>query len=64
MQRRYDLGAASYFELLLADQNSQQTRINLIEANAQRLVNSAAFYQAMGGGGLNDREAAMRCHLP
>ncbi len=50
MQRRYALGAASYFELLIAQQQSQQTRINLIEAQAQRLVDSAAFYQAMGGG--------------
>lgn len=52
MQRRYALGAVSYFELLVAQQQSQQTRINLIEAQAQRLVDSAAFYQAMGGGGI------------
>ena len=53
MQRRYALGAGSYFELLIAQQQSQQTRINLIEAQAQRLVDSAAFYQAMGGGGVD-----------
>jgi NodT family efflux transporter outer membrane factor (OMF) lipoprotein len=53
MQRRYALGAGSYFELLIAQQQLQQTRINLIEAQAQRLVDSAAFYQAMGGGGVS-----------
>ncbi len=60
MQRRYALGAASYFELLIAQQQSQQTRINLIEAQAQRLVDSAAFYQAMGGGGPSNSEAVAK----
>ncbi|MHB8810905.1 MAG: TolC family protein, partial [Desulfobulbaceae bacterium] len=50
MQRRYALGAASYIEMLVAEQQSQQTRINLIEARSRRLINSAALYQAMGGG--------------
>ena len=50
MQRRYALGAASYIQLLVAEQQSQQTRINLIEARSRRLINSAALYQAMGGG--------------
>jgi NodT family efflux transporter outer membrane factor (OMF) lipoprotein len=63
-QRRYALGAVSYFELLIAQEQSQQTRINLIDAQAQRLVNSAAFFQAMGGGVLNEGEADMRCNLP
>lgn len=57
MQRRYSLGAASYFELLLAQQQAQQTRINLVETQAQRLVDSAAFYQAMGGGILHNERA-------
>lgn len=56
MERRYALGAVSYLELLIAQQQSQQTRINLIEAQTQHLVDSAAFYQAMGGGGLNNSE--------
>ncbi|MFH2124090.1 MAG: efflux transporter outer membrane subunit [Pseudomonadota bacterium] len=49
VQRRYELGAASYVQLLIAQQQAQQTRINLIEAQARRLVDSAALYQAMGG---------------
>jgi NodT family efflux transporter outer membrane factor (OMF) lipoprotein len=50
MERQYKLGAASYVQLLVAQQQAQQLRINLIAAQAQRLVDSAALYQAMGGG--------------
>ncbi|MDT8440274.1 MAG: efflux transporter outer membrane subunit [Desulfuromonadales bacterium] len=49
MQRRYRLGAASYVQLLIAQQQARQTQIDLIDAQAQRLVDSAALYQAMGG---------------
>lgn len=49
VQRQYALGAASYVQQLIAQQAAQQTRINLIAAQAQRLVDSAALYQAMGG---------------
>ncbi len=50
VQRQYALGTASYVQQLIAQQAAQQTRINLIAAQAQRLVDSAALYQAMGGG--------------
>jgi len=50
IQRQYALGAASYVQLLIGQQQAQQTKILLIEAQANRLVDSAAFYQAMGGG--------------
>jgi len=59
MRCRYDLGAVSYFELLTAEQQSQQTKINLIEIQAQRFVNCAAFYQAMGAGDLNNNNPAV-----
>jgi outer membrane protein TolC len=49
-RRRYALGAASYVELLIAEQAAAQVRIDLIGARAQRLVDSAALYQAMGAG--------------
>lgn len=48
-QRRYGLGAASYYDLLIAQQARQHTQLDLIEAQAKRLTNSVAFYQAMGG---------------
>lgn len=50
VQSQYKLGASSYVQLLIAQKQAQQTRINLIGAQAQRLVDSAALYQAMGGG--------------
>jgi len=59
MQRQYALGAASYVQLLTAQQQAQQNRINLIAAQAQRLVDSAALYQAMGGGGSTSVESLL-----
>ncbi len=50
VDQQYMLGAASYLQLLTAQQQAQQTRIGLIAAQAQRLSDSAALYQAMGGG--------------
>ena len=50
VQQQYLLGAASYLQLLTAQQQAQQTRIGLIAAQAARLADSAALYQAMGGG--------------
>lgn len=50
MRRQYALGAASYVQWLVAGQRAQQGRIDLIGAQAQRLADSAALYQAMGGG--------------
>lgn len=49
VQRQYSLGAASYVQLLVAQQQAEQTGINLIASQAQRLVDSASLYQAMGG---------------
>ena len=60
IQRRYQLGAASYVQLLIAQQQAQQTQIDLIEAQAQRLIDSAALYQALGSGRSSDGEALAR----
>ena len=50
VQQQYRLGTASYLQLLTAQQQAQETRISLIAAQAQRLADTAALYQAMGGG--------------
>lgn len=55
---RRALGAASDIHLLIAQQQRQQTRIALTAAQAQRLIDSVALYQAMGGG--SDAAAAAR----
>ena len=60
MQRQYSLGAAGYIQLLTAQQQAQQTRISLIEAQARRLADSVALYQAMGGGRTNNSEEPVR----
>ncbi len=60
IQRQYRLGAASYVQLLIAQQQAQVTQIDLIEAQARRLIDSVALYQAMGGGRSNDGEALVR----
>lgn len=49
IQQQYALGAASYVQLLQAQQQAQQVRINVLAIQAQRLVNTVALYQAMGG---------------
>lgn len=59
MQRQYALGAASYVQLLTAQQQAQQNRINLIAAQSQRLVDSAALYQALGGGWVTSVESLL-----
>ena len=51
VERQYALGAAGYIQLLVATQQAQNSRISLIAAQAQRLADSAALFQAMGGGG-------------
>jgi NodT family efflux transporter outer membrane factor (OMF) lipoprotein len=50
MQHQYRLGAASYVQLLIAQQQALQIQLDLFAAQAQRLVDSAALFQAMGGG--------------
>jgi NodT family efflux transporter outer membrane factor (OMF) lipoprotein len=58
MRRQYALGAVSYVELLIAEQSAHQNRIALIAAQAQRLIDSAALYQSMGGGVGKDEAAS------
>jgi NodT family efflux transporter outer membrane factor (OMF) lipoprotein len=58
VQDQFRLGAASYLQLLVAQQQAQQTHIALITAQAARLADSAALYQAMGGGVLREPGAS------
>jgi outer membrane protein TolC len=44
----------SYLQLLTAQQQVQQTQIALATVQAQRLIDTAALYQAMGGGWKNE----------
>ncbi len=49
-RRRYALGAASYLQVVTLEQQSEQLRLPLIAAQAQRLLDTVALFQAMGGG--------------
>ena len=49
-QRQYNLGGISYLALLNAQQQYQQTHISLIQAKATRFADTAALFQALGGG--------------
>ena len=49
VKEEYKLGAANYLEVLSAQQQVQLNNLNLIEAQARRLIDATALYQAMGG---------------
>lgn len=49
-QRQWRDGYISYLALLSAEQACQQTRINLVQAQANRYADTAALFQALGGG--------------
>ena len=44
------LGAIAYLTLLNAERTYQQARINLVQAEASRYADTAALFQALGGG--------------
>lgn len=49
-RQQYQQGFVSYQTLLLAEQNYQLTTLTLAQAQAARLGDTAALYQALGGG--------------
>jgi len=49
-RERFELGAASYLTLLNAERQHQQARIVLVQAQAARFSDTAALFQALGGG--------------
>lgn len=55
-REQFTLGGDSYLQLLSAEQQYQQTRINRIQAQAARYTDTAALFQALGGGWWNTIE--------
>jgi len=53
-------GYIGTFELLAAQQSYQQARIALVEAEANRFADTAALYQALGGGWWHNAELGKR----
>ena len=61
-QRQYKDGYASYLSLLSAEQAYQQARISLVQAQANRYADTAALFQALGGGWWHRADLARNDH--
>jgi NodT family efflux transporter outer membrane factor (OMF) lipoprotein len=58
VQVQYKSGGANYLQVLSAEQTYQNTAIDLIKARAQRYADSAALFEALGGGWWNRSDIA------
>lgn len=56
---QYQAGGISYTALLNAEQTLQQARVSLAQAQAARFADTAALFQALGGGWWNEKSAAL-----
>jgi NodT family efflux transporter outer membrane factor (OMF) lipoprotein len=52
-QKQFQAGYANFLLLLSAEQTYQQAVINLVQAQANRYADTAALFQALGGGWWN-----------
>jgi outer membrane protein TolC len=57
-RRQLQDGYAGYLPLLGAEQAYQQARIGLVQAQANRYADTAALFQALGGGWWNQADPA------
>jgi NodT family efflux transporter outer membrane factor (OMF) lipoprotein len=57
-RREFHLGAISYLSLLTAEQTYQQARLSLVQAQASRFSDTAALFEALGGGWWNRTDVA------
>jgi NodT family efflux transporter outer membrane factor (OMF) lipoprotein len=55
---QYKSGAASYLQVLAAQQSYQSAAVALVKARAQRYADTAALFQALGGGWWNRSDVA------
>ena len=58
VQAQYKAGGASYLQVLTAEQTYQNAAIALVKARAQRYADTAALFQALGGGWWNRADVA------
>ncbi|HXZ25503.1 MAG TPA: efflux transporter outer membrane subunit [Nitrospiria bacterium] len=52
-QKQYDLGAVNFLALLAAQRQYRQAEVLMIQAQSQRYADTAALFQALGGGWWN-----------
>jgi NodT family efflux transporter outer membrane factor (OMF) lipoprotein len=57
VQSQYKSGGASYLQVLSSEQTYQTAAIALVKARAQRYADTAALFQALGGGWWNRNQA-------
>ena len=58
-KRQVELGDIGYVALLASEQAYQQALTNLVQAQANRYTDTAALFQALGGGWWNRTELAV-----
>jgi NodT family efflux transporter outer membrane factor (OMF) lipoprotein len=58
IQAQYKAGGASYVQVLSAEQTYQTAAVSLVKARAQRYADTAALFQALGGGWWNRADIA------
>jgi NodT family efflux transporter outer membrane factor (OMF) lipoprotein len=58
VQAQYKAGGASYLQVLTAEQTYQNAAVALVKARAQRFTDTAALFQALGGGWWNRTDVA------
>jgi len=59
-RQQWQTGYASYLAMLSAEQSYDQAVINLIQAQANRFADTAALFQALGGGWWNRADLAKK----
>jgi outer membrane protein TolC len=57
VQVQYKSGGASYLQVLSAEQTYQTAAVALVKARASRFADTAALFQALGGGWWNRTDA-------
>jgi NodT family efflux transporter outer membrane factor (OMF) lipoprotein len=58
VQAQYKSGGASYVQVLSSEQSYQTAAVALVKARAQRYADTAALFQALGGGWWNRTDVA------
>ena len=63
-RQQLKLGQIAYLALLNAEQTYQQARLSLVQAEANRLADTAALFQSVGGGWWNRLDVAEAEYKP
>jgi NodT family efflux transporter outer membrane factor (OMF) lipoprotein len=58
-EKQYELGAVGYPALLISQRDYEKTKVNVITAKAQQYADTAALFQALGGGWWNRKPISL-----